>query len=65
LADVSRLASDLARLHRNLCVEDGDPEEPFDPMFEARIRRRLSKDDPVRVRQVRHIASEVSKLVSL
>jgi len=59
----SQMAADLSRLHLLLSMPDGDPDELFDPRFEAAIKRRLNRD-PLQVRQIRQIAREVSLLTA-
>jgi len=60
---LSQLAADLSRLHILLSLADGEPDDYFDPRFEAAIKRRLNRD-PAQVRQLRQIATEVSMLVA-
>ena len=60
---LSQLAADLSRLHILLSLADGEPDDFFDPRFEAAIKRRLNRD-PAQVRQLRQIATEVSMLVA-
>ena len=60
---LSQLAADLSRLHILLSLADGDPDDVYDPRFEAAIKRRL-KNDPAQARQLRRIATEVSMLMA-
>lgn len=60
---LSQLAADLSRLHILLSLADGDPDDVYDPRFEAAIKRRL-RNDPGQARQLRRIATEVSMLVA-
>ena len=60
---LSQLAADLSRLHILLSLPDGDPDDVYDPRFEAAIKRRLN-NDPARARQLRRIATELSMLVA-
>jgi len=60
---LSQLAADLSRLHILLSLADGDPDECFDPRFEAAVKRRLNAD-PAQARHLRQIATEVAILVS-
>jgi hypothetical protein len=61
---LSQLAADLSRLHILLSLADGDPDDVYDPRFEAAIKRRLNSDPGHQVRQLRRIATEVSMLVA-
>ncbi len=58
----SQLAADLSRLHALLSLTDGDPDDVYDPRFEAAVQRRLT-NDPAQVRRLRRIATEVSMLM--
>lgn len=60
---LSQIAADLSRLHILLSMPDGDPDDLFDPRFEAAIKRRLNRD-PHEAGHIRQIAREVSLLVS-
>jgi hypothetical protein len=59
----SQIAADLSRLHILLSMPDGDPDDLFDPRFEADIKRRLNRD-PLQARHIRQIACEVSLLTA-
>lgn len=63
LPDVLRIATELERLHVLLSDPDNDPDQCKDVPFAAAATRRLM-NDPTRLQELRHIASEFSKLVS-
>ena len=60
---LSQIAADFSRLHILLSMPDGDPDDLFDPRFEAAIKRRLNRD-PLQARHIRQIAREVSLLTA-
>ena len=60
---LSQIAADLSRLHILLSMPDGDPDDLFDPRFEAAVKRRLNRD-PQQARHIRQIVREVSLLTA-